>query len=53
MPIVLGPLARDMDSLALGMKAVLCEHMFSLDRTVPPIPFREEVHIPHKTTSLQ
>lgn len=34
-----GPMARDVDSLALCMQALLCDHMFSLDPTVPPIPF--------------
>lgn len=42
-PWVLGPMARDMDSLALCMKALLCQEMFQLDPTVPPIPFDEEV----------
>uniref|UniRef100_A0A669PDM4 Fatty-acid amide hydrolase 1 n=1 Tax=Phasianus colchicus TaxID=9054 RepID=A0A669PDM4_PHACC len=40
----LGPMARDVDSLALCMKALLCEEMFRLDPTVPPIPFNEEVY---------
>ncbi|KAM9357667.1 fatty-acid amide hydrolase 1 [Symphorus nematophorus] len=39
-----GPMARDVDSLALCMKALLCDHMFSLDPTVPPIPFNEQVY---------
>lgn len=38
-----GPMARDVDSLALCMKALLCGHMFSLDPTVPPIPFNTQV----------
>ncbi|NXE72501.1 VDHAP protein, partial [Cochlearius cochlearius] len=42
---VLGPMARDVDSLALCMKALLCEEMFRLDPTVPPIPFDEEVRL--------
>ncbi|KAJ8418596.1 hypothetical protein AAFF_G00000950 [Aldrovandia affinis] len=41
----LGPLARDVDSLALCMKALLCEDMFSLDPTVPPIPFNEQEYL--------
>ncbi|KFP81106.1 Vitamin D3 hydroxylase-associated protein, partial [Acanthisitta chloris] len=41
---MLGPMARDVDSLALCMKALLCEEMFHLDPTVPPIPFNEEVY---------
>ncbi|NWI32917.1 FAAH1 hydrolase, partial [Sula dactylatra] len=43
-PCALGPMARDVDSLALCMKALLCEEMFQLDPTVPPIPFNEEVY---------
>uniref|UniRef100_A0A667XTB1 Fatty-acid amide hydrolase 1 n=1 Tax=Myripristis murdjan TaxID=586833 RepID=A0A667XTB1_9TELE len=39
-----GPLARDVDSLALFMQAVLCDHLFSLDPTVPPIPFNLEIY---------
>jgi len=42
---MLGPIARDVDSLALCMKALLCEEMFRLDPTVPPIPFDEEVRL--------
>ncbi|NXS07242.1 VDHAP protein, partial [Neodrepanis coruscans] len=42
-PCALGPMARDVDSLALCMKALLCEEMFQLDPTVPPIPFNGEV----------
>ena len=47
MPVLcaLGPMARDVDSLALCMKALLCEEMFRLDPTVPPIPFDEEVRL--------
>nr|XP_019936037.1 PREDICTED: fatty-acid amide hydrolase 1 isoform X2 [Paralichthys olivaceus] len=37
-----GPMARDVDSLALCMQALLSDHMFSLDPTVPPIPFNVE-----------
>ncbi|XP_053841349.1 vitamin D3 hydroxylase-associated protein-like isoform X1 [Vidua macroura] len=43
-PCALGPMARDVDSLALCMKALLCQDMFQLDPTVPPIPFNEEVY---------
>ncbi|NXG74775.1 FAAH1 hydrolase, partial [Baryphthengus martii] len=43
-PGALGPMARDVDSLALCMKALLCQEMFRLDPTVPPIPFNEEVY---------
>ncbi|NWU03397.1 VDHAP protein, partial [Urocynchramus pylzowi] len=42
---VLGPMARDVDSLALCMKALLCQEMFQLDPTVPPIPFNEQVRL--------
>ncbi|XP_034634293.1 vitamin D3 hydroxylase-associated protein-like [Trachemys scripta elegans] len=38
-----GPMARDVDSLALCMRALLCDDMFRLDPTVPPLPFNEEV----------
>uniref|UniRef100_A0A8C2WJE2 Fatty-acid amide hydrolase 1 n=1 Tax=Cyclopterus lumpus TaxID=8103 RepID=A0A8C2WJE2_CYCLU len=39
-----GPMARDVDSLALAMQALLCDHMFSLDPTVPPIPFNKQIY---------
>ncbi|XP_069498369.1 vitamin D3 hydroxylase-associated protein-like isoform X2 [Ambystoma mexicanum] len=39
-----GPMARDVDSLVLFMKALLCEDMFHLDPTVPPVPFNDEVY---------
>ncbi|KAK9519034.1 hypothetical protein VZT92_021789 [Zoarces viviparus] len=39
-----GPMARDVDSLALGMQALLCDHMFSLDPTVPPVPFNMQIY---------
>ncbi|NXM98731.1 VDHAP protein, partial [Sylvia borin] len=42
---MLGPMARDVDSLALCMKALLCQEMFQLDPTVPPIPFDEQVRL--------
>ncbi|XP_021260801.1 vitamin D3 hydroxylase-associated protein [Numida meleagris] len=45
---MLGPMARDVDSLALCMKALLCEEMFRLDPAVPPIPFDEEVYTSSK-----
>ncbi|TRZ02640.1 hypothetical protein DNTS_000623 [Danionella cerebrum] len=47
----LGPLARDVESLALCMKALLCQEMFTLDPTVPPIPFNHEVY--ESTTPLK
>ncbi|NXY87778.1 FAAH1 hydrolase, partial [Alcedo cyanopectus] len=40
----LGPMAKDVESLALCMRALLCQDMFSLDSTVPPLPFNEEVY---------
>ncbi|KFO89350.1 Fatty-acid amide hydrolase 1, partial [Buceros rhinoceros silvestris] len=43
-PCALGPMARDVDSLALCMKALLCQEMFQLDPTVPPLPFDEKVY---------
>lgn len=39
-----GPLARDVESLALCMRALLCPDMFTLDPTVPPIPFNQKVY---------
>ncbi|NXT25597.1 FAAH1 hydrolase, partial [Syrrhaptes paradoxus] len=39
-----GPMAKDVESLALGMRALLCKDMFDLDSTVPPLPFNEEVY---------
>lgn len=39
-----GPMARDVDSLALCMQALLCDHMFSLDPTIPPIPFNAQIY---------
>ncbi|KAF4078821.1 hypothetical protein AMELA_G00185860 [Ameiurus melas] len=39
-----GPMARDVESLALCMRALLCPDMFTLDPTVPPIPFNQQVY---------
>ena len=39
-----GPMAQDVTSLVIAMKALLCDDMFDLDPTVPPIPFRTEVN---------
>ncbi|XP_057696561.1 fatty-acid amide hydrolase 1 [Corythoichthys intestinalis] len=39
-----GPIAKDVDSLALCMQALLCDHMFALDPTVPPLPFKVELY---------
>lgn len=36
-------MARDVDSLALCMQALLCDYMFTLDPTVPPLPFNTQV----------
>ncbi|XP_020391569.2 vitamin D3 hydroxylase-associated protein-like [Rhincodon typus] len=41
---MVGPLAKDVDSLALCMRALLCEDMFHLDPSVPPIPFNEQMY---------
>lgn len=43
MAAAVGPLAKDVESLALCLRALLSEDMFSLDSTVPPLPFNEEV----------
>ncbi|XP_066521738.1 fatty-acid amide hydrolase 1 [Hoplias malabaricus] len=40
----IGPMARDVESLALCMRALLCEKMFMLDPTVPPLPFNQKVY---------
>ncbi|XP_025909483.1 fatty-acid amide hydrolase 1-like [Nothoprocta perdicaria] len=39
-----GPMAKKVETLALAMRALLCEDMFNLDSTVPPLPFNEEVY---------
>lgn len=36
-------MARDVESLALCLRALLSEDMHQLDPTVPFMPFREEV----------
>ncbi|XP_070259405.1 fatty-acid amide hydrolase 1-like [Myotis yumanensis] len=41
---VAGPLARDVDSLVLCLRALLSEDMHKLDPTVPFMPFREEIY---------
>ncbi|XP_054835889.1 vitamin D3 hydroxylase-associated protein-like [Eublepharis macularius] len=41
---VTGPVARDMDSLVLCMKALLCDELFLLDPAVPPLPFNDEIY---------
>ncbi|XP_060087753.1 vitamin D3 hydroxylase-associated protein-like [Heteronotia binoei] len=40
----IGPMAKNVDSLVLCMKALLCDKLFHLDPSVPPIPFNEEVY---------
>nr|XP_060629424.1 vitamin D3 hydroxylase-associated protein-like [Anolis sagrei ordinatus] len=42
--VTAGPMARDVDSLVLCMRALLCEDLFQLDPTLPPMPFNEEVY---------
>ncbi|XP_078320644.1 vitamin D3 hydroxylase-associated protein-like [Crassostrea virginica] len=39
-----GMLSRDVDGVVMAMQALLCQYMFDLDPTVPPIPFREEIY---------
>uniref|UniRef100_A0A8C6T3I7 Fatty-acid amide hydrolase 1 n=1 Tax=Neogobius melanostomus TaxID=47308 RepID=A0A8C6T3I7_9GOBI len=39
-----GPMARDVDSLALFMKAEICEQMVFLDPTTPLLPFDEGLY---------
>ncbi|XP_037105838.1 fatty-acid amide hydrolase 1 isoform X2 [Syngnathus acus] len=39
-----GPMAKDVDGLALCMQALLCDHMFDLDPTIPPLPFNMQVY---------
>ncbi|XP_072505415.1 fatty-acid amide hydrolase 1-like [Notamacropus eugenii] len=39
-----GPMAKDVDSLALCLRALLSEDMFLLDPMVPPVPFRETIY---------
>ena len=38
-----GPMAKDVESLAVAMKALLVPDMWLLDPTVPALPFRDEV----------
>lgn len=40
---MIGPMARDVDTLALAIKAVCVPKMWELDPSVPPLPFNEEV----------
>ncbi|KAM5125548.1 fatty-acid amide hydrolase 1-like [Mantella aurantiaca] len=41
---MVGPIGRDVESLVIAMRALLCDHMFHLDPTIPPIPFNEEMY---------
>ncbi|XP_066481539.1 vitamin D3 hydroxylase-associated protein-like [Tiliqua scincoides] len=41
---VTGPMTRDVDSLVMCMRALLCDEMFHLDTAVPPLPFNEEIY---------
>ncbi|KAK3767218.1 hypothetical protein RRG08_018088 [Elysia crispata] len=43
-PATDGPMGRDIDSLVQFMEAVLCQELFSLDPSTPPIPFRREMY---------
>ena len=44
MPISYGPLARDVESLAIVMKALTNDStMYELAPAIPPVPFRSEV----------
>ncbi|KAM7012154.1 fatty-acid amide hydrolase 1 [Tautogolabrus adspersus] len=39
-----GPMARDVESLALCMQALLSDDMFNLDPTLPPLPFNVQTY---------
>lgn len=39
----LGPMARDVDTIVMAMRALLCDKMFELDNNVPPMKFDEAV----------
>ncbi|XP_070557736.1 vitamin D3 hydroxylase-associated protein-like [Ptychodera flava] len=43
-----GPMARDVDSLVLFMRALLVPEMFELDSSVPPLVFNDQVYNSHK-----
>uniref|UniRef100_H2YXI8 Amidase domain-containing protein n=1 Tax=Ciona savignyi TaxID=51511 RepID=H2YXI8_CIOSA len=38
----IGPMAPNVDSLVLAMRALACSLMFELDQNLPPLPFNEE-----------
>nr|XP_006813548.1 PREDICTED: fatty-acid amide hydrolase 1-like [Saccoglossus kowalevskii] len=39
-----GLFSKDIDSIALGMRALLVPEMFKYDKTAVPIPFREQIY---------
>ncbi|XP_069616426.1 vitamin D3 hydroxylase-associated protein-like [Ranitomeya imitator] len=41
-PFCIGPMARDVDSLILTMKALWCDELFQLDPYIPPMYFNEK-----------
>ncbi|XP_077996177.1 vitamin D3 hydroxylase-associated protein-like [Glandiceps talaboti] len=43
-PGVNGPMARDVDTLVLAMKALLQPEMYNLDCGIVPLPFNEEIY---------
>ncbi len=40
-----GPMARDVDSLAIAMKAYLHNDVFVYDTSIPPLPWQQQVII--------
>ena len=44
-------MARDVDGLALLMRALLVPEMWRLDPLVPPMPFREDVGLDYRLSS--
>lgn len=47
-----GPMGKDVDSLALFMKAVMCKQMYFLDPTIPRQPFDDEVYKSRKALRI-
>ncbi|XP_077993932.1 fatty-acid amide hydrolase 1-like [Glandiceps talaboti] len=47
-----GPMARDVDSLILFMKALLIPEMFELDSRVPPLSFNDEILSSNKSLCI-
>ncbi|GFS03583.1 fatty-acid amide hydrolase 1 [Elysia marginata] len=39
-----GPMGKDVESLVQFMEAVLCQELFRLDPSTPPIPFRRDMY---------